>query len=143
MTWFELSSRRTRRRAARRPAIGRCRQHLVIDRDQRRGVLGNIAVGGNDDRDRLADERDFAIRQRKRPAAVEPRSRIRNAHHAALLQHRREVVEREHGDNAGQPARGARIDGADQRVRMRAAHERGRERAGRHDVVDEAGPAAQ
>ncbi len=37
----------------------------------------------------------------------------------------------------------ARIDAADQRVRMRAAHERGMQQPGQRDVVDEAAVAGQ
>ena len=54
---------------------------------------------------------------------------------------RREIVEREHRVHARQRARVTRIDAADQRVRMRAAHERGVQQPGQLDVVDEASAA--
>jgi hypothetical protein len=57
--------------------------------------------------------------------------------HSPLREHRRDVVEGEHGVDAGQRQRRARIDGADRGVRMRAAHERGMPGAGGRDVVDE------
>ena len=142
MTWFDVSSRRTGGRAS-RPAIGRRRQHVIIDRDQRRGILGDITVAGDHDGDRLADERHFAVGKRERPALVEPRAGIRNAHHAPLPQHRREIVERQHGDNARHRPRRIGIDAADQRVRMRAAHKGGMQRARRANVIDETGAAGQ
>ena len=82
------------------PAIDRRRQHVVIDRDKRCGILGDIAVARDDDGDRLADERHLAVGQRERPALVELCAGIRNAHHAPLPQHRGEIVERQHGDDA-------------------------------------------
>ena len=119
------------------PAIDRRRQHVVIDRDKGCGILGDIAVARDDDGDRLADERHFAVGQGKRPALVELCARIRSAHHAPLPQHRSEIVERQHGDDAGHRACRVGIDAADQRVRMRAAHEGRVQRAGRGNVVDE------
>ena len=65
------------------------------------------------------------------------------AQHAPLDQHRREIVEREHRVHAGQRQRVARVDSADQRMRMRAAHERGMQHAGQRDVVDEAALAGE
>ncbi len=130
-------------RARRSPAIGRRRQHLVVDGNKRDRVLGHVAVGGNDDRHRLADERNFTVGERKRPTAVEPGARIRHPHHPALLEHRREIVEREHGNDAGQPARSVKLDAADQRMRMRTAHEGRRKRTRRDNVVDEARSPAQ
>ena len=43
------------------PAIGRRRQHVVIDRDQRCGILGHITVARDHDGDRLADKRHLAV----------------------------------------------------------------------------------
>ena len=54
-----------------------------------------------------------------------------------------DVVEREHGMDARQGERRLLVDAADQRVRMRAAHERDVQQAGQRDVVDEAALAAQ
>ena len=145
MTWFEVSSRRTAgaRSAGAATAIGRRRQHVVLDRDKGGGVLGDIAIAADDDRDGLADEGHLAVRQSERPAAVEPRSRIRGADHAPLLHDRRQIVQREHGGNARHRARGAQIDAADQRVRVRTARERRMQHAGGRNVVDETSAPAQ
>ena len=126
-----------------RPAIGGCRQQIVIDCDQSHGVLGDIAVSSEYNRNWFAHERHFATGQREGPTVVEPRAGIRGAHHAPLLEHRREVVERENSDHAWQCACGACINTANERVRMRTAHERGVQRAGRGEVVDEMGAAGQ
>ena len=55
----------------------------------------------------------------------------------------RDIVEREHGMDAGQAERRLLVDAADQRVRMRASHERDVQQAGQRDVVNEAALAAQ
>ena len=49
-----------------------------------------------------------------------------------------EIIEREHRVHARQRQRGILRDAADQRVRMRAAHEASVQHAGHRDVVDEA-----
>ena len=131
------------RRRALDPAIGRRRQHIVIDRDQRGSVFGKIAILGDDDGDRLADEGDFAVSQRKRPALVKLGAGIRRPHHAPLPERRREIVEREHRDHARLCAGRSGIDAADQCMRMRTAHEGGDQRAGRGNVVDETALAGQ
>ena len=131
------------RRRALDPAIGRRRQHVVIDRNQRRRILGDIAVARDHDGDRLADERHFTVGERERPALIELCAGIRNTHHAPLPQHRGEIVERQHGDDARHCAGRDRIDATDQRVRMRAAHEGRVQRAGSGNVIDEARAAGQ
>ena len=131
------------RRGALDPGIGRRRQYVVIDGDEGCGVLGDIAIFGHDNRDRLADEGHFAVGERERPALIELGAGIRGPHHAPLLQHRRQIIEREHRDHARQRPGGAGIDASDQRMRMRAARESGDQNAGRGDVVDEAAFAGQ
>jgi hypothetical protein len=65
------------------------------------------------------------------------------AHHAALRQHRGKIVQREHRMHAGQRQRRRRVDGFDQCMRVRAAHE-GRVPHPRYgDVVDETSAPAQ
>jgi hypothetical protein len=125
------------------PAIDRGRQHVVIDRDKSCGILGDIAVAGDDDGDRLADERHLTVGERERPALVEFCAGIRNTHHAPLPQHRGKIVERQHGDDPGHGAGRAGVDAADQRVRMRAAHESRVQRAGSGNVIDETAAAGQ
>ena len=125
------------------PAIDRRRQHVVIDHDKGCGILGDIAIARDDDGDRLADKRHLAVGQSERPALIELCARIRNAHHAPLPQHRGQIVERQHRDDARHCARHARIDAADQRVRMRAAHEGRVQHAGRGNVIDKTGAAGQ
>ena len=137
---FQFAAHRGRSRDT---AIGRRRQHVIIDRDQCRGVLGDIPVFGQDDGDRFADKRHLAVGQREGPALVEPGAGIRGADHAPPLHDRRELVEREHRGNAGHRAGGAGIDAADQRMRMWAAQEGRMQHAGARDVVDKARAAGQ
>ena len=65
----ELAPDRRCGRRDRRAAVGDRRQHVVVDRDQRGGVLGEVAVVGDHDRDGLADIGDLAVGERERPTA--------------------------------------------------------------------------
>ncbi len=127
-----------RRRAGRTgPAAVRHRgQHVVVDLDQRRGVLGEIAAVGDHDGDRLAHVGDFSIRQRERPVAVERRAGIGMPQHPAIGHHRQEIVEREHRVHARQRQRCLRRNATHRGVGVRAAHEGGVPDAREHDVVD-------
>ena len=109
----EFAAHRRYRFVALGPAVGRRRQHVIVDGHECGGILGNIASVADHDGDRFADKRHFSIGERERPAVIEPRARIRDLSHAALLQHRSEIVEREDRDNSRQSARGARVDAAD------------------------------
>ena len=132
----ELAAHRGRIGRAGLAAVGHRVQHVVVDGDQRGRVLGEVAAVGDHDRDRLADIGHLAVGERERPQPVERRAGIRVPHHAALHEHRREIVEREHGVDAGQRERLARVNAADQRMRMGAAHERGVQQAWERNVVE-------
>ena len=121
----EFAAHRRRALGIGRPAIGRRRQHVVIDRDQGRGVLGDVAIGGDHDRNGLADERHFAVRQRERPTLVEPRAGIRHAHHAPLFSTGVRSSSVSTATTPGNARAALRIDAANERVRMRTAHEGG------------------
>ena len=123
--------------------VGDERQGLVVHRDLRRGVLGDVAVVRHHHRHGFADVTDFAVGQRERPGLVERHAGIGVADHAALNHHLGEVVQGEHGMNAGDGERRGLVHGLDQRVRMRAPHERHVPDASQHDVVDEAPAPAQ
>ena len=118
-------------------AIAHRRQHLVVDRDRRGGILGEIAAVGDDHGDRLADIADLAAGERmlgaqRRDGGIGDRHRQRLGCEPA-----RHVLRGEHRMDARHRVRGARIDRTDARVGMRAAHERGVEQAGELHVVDE------
>jgi hypothetical protein len=49
----------------RAPTVGDHRQRVIVDRDQRCGVLGNVTVVGDDQRDRLADIANLVRCQRR------------------------------------------------------------------------------
>jgi hypothetical protein len=132
-----------RRGILRRPHVGDERQCLVIHRDQRGGVLGDVAVVRQHHRHRLADVAGLARRERKGPGLVERHAGVGVAHHAALDHRRREIVEGEHRVHAGHRQRGGLVHAFDQRMRMRAPHEGRLRHAGEGDVVDEAPPSAQ
>ena len=123
--------------------VGDERLDVVVDRDQRSGVLGEVAAVRDHQRHRLADVADLAVGERVEPRLVERHAGVRDPHHAAVGHHLGDVVEREHGMNAGQSQRHLLVDALDQRVRMRAAHERDVQQVGQRDVVDEAALAAQ
>jgi hypothetical protein len=74
---------------------------------------------------------------------IELRSRVRNPDHPALPEHRGKIVKRKDGDNAGQLARGACINGADECVGVRTAYESRVEHARRGNVIDKARAAGQ
>ena len=65
-------------------AIGVRRERLVIDLDERRRVLGDVAALGHDHRHRLADESDFLAGEDQRACCLRAAaSRARRAASAA------------------------------------------------------------
>ena len=125
------------------PHVGDERLDVVVDRDDGGGIFGDVAAVRHHQRHRLADVTDLAVGQCIEPRLVERHAGVRHPHHAAVGHHRRDIVEREHGVDAGQTERRLLVDAADQRVRMRTSHERDVQQAGQRDVVDEAALAAQ
>ena len=120
--------------------VGDERQRIVVDLDRSHRVLGEVARFGDHHRHRLADEAHLARREHEGRDVLRQRRRRKTQRHAqphAGLLQVRGCEDRCH------LARGAGIDIADQRMCMRAAHERRMQHAGQLDVGGVAPGAAQ
>ena len=125
------------RRIERRERIDHRRQRLVVDLDQVERVLGEIAVGGDDDRDRLADIAHAA--DRDRPAFDRRLDPDRKA-----CRQRGYLVAGDDGDDARRGARRVDIYMCDPRMRVRRPQNGGVQRAGLFaEIVDEASAPGQ
>ena len=111
----------------RRPEVHHRGVRVVTDVDELAAVLGEGAGLGEHQDDRVADEARLAPRQR----SVAERARRQHVGR----DERREVVEREYRDDAGQLSCVTHVDVGDRGARVRAAHERGVQHAGDDDVV--------
>ena len=127
-----------RARCQRLPAVRHRRQRLVVDRDQRRGVLGDVARLRDHHRHRLADEGDLVLGEHERRDVGRQLRRAKLQRKPLLCEQRRQIGEREHGMHAGVSLRGAGVDGADQGMGMRAAHECRLQHVGKAQIGDEA-----
>ena len=124
-------------------AVGDGGEHVVIDDDRRRGVLGDIARIGDHHGDRLADVTDFIARQRRLRARRRDRG-IGREHRDRRAAHRLgQIVGGEHRMDARHRHRGADVDAADHGMGMRRAHEAGVQQARQFQVVDEAAAAGE
>ena len=124
-------------------AVTHRRQGLVIDQDRSSRVLGAMAAVGDDDRQRLADIADLVAREAELRDQLADR-RVGHQHRHARLAHALGQVGRgEDGVNAGHGARRGGIDRTDAGMGVGRAQERGLERAGKMDVVDEAALAGE
>ena len=103
------------------------RQEVVGHRYERRRVLGDVPVDGDDHRDRLAHMVDLVLRKRIPGAPVRQR-RMRDEQRQRLCGSSLEVVVGEDRDQPLDIERRADIDVDDARVRVRAPDECGRER---------------
>jgi hypothetical protein len=103
------------------------RQEVVGHRDPRADVLGDVPVRGDDHDDRLADVVDLVLRQRVRRTAVGERG-VRDEQRQRLAGPAVEVLVRVDGDQALDADRVGDVDVDDAGVRVRAAHERRRQR---------------
>ena len=113
------------------------RQDLEIDLHRRGGVLRQVAVGRDHDRDGLADITDLVARQRELRARRPDRG-IGHQHRNLAGRHARgQIVRREYRVHAGHGARRGSVDGADPGMGVRCAHEACVQRAGYQDVIDE------
>ena len=111
-------------------------ERLVFDLDEVAGILGDVAVLGDNGRDRLAVmahllSGDQVLDDR---AGAERRQRRRPLRH---------VLARHDRDHARERRRLARVDADDARVRVRAAQDRRVRHARQLDVVDVAPLPAQ
>ena len=118
-------------------------EHLEIDLDQACRVLGNIAIVGDDDGNRIADEADFVLGQAIRHVNLFDR-RIRHQQRDPLIAHRfRQIAVRHDGVDARQRQRAGFVDAADSGMGMRAAQHHRVQHAGQLDVVDIAAVAGE
>ena len=129
--------------------VHRRRQRLPVDLDELAGVLGEGAAVRHDHGDDLAHVArhvpDQGPLRRLLHLHVDPRAEP-GRHRAEERQRRhpaRDVVEGEDAVHAGKGGRGARADGAEARVGVRAPEEGGVQQSGKLQIVDEAALAAQ
>ena len=128
-------------RCARReglPAVRHRGQRLVVDGDQRGGVLGDVARLRDHHRHRLADKGDLVLGKDERRDIGRQLRRAKLQRKPLLRQQRRQIGEREHRMHAGISLRGPDVDAAEFGMRMRAAHECRFEHVGKTQIVDEA-----
>ena len=110
------------------------RQRFVVDHDHVGGVLGDVAILRQHQRDGIADETNLALRERRARRVVRDRSEQR----VPLLVHPGIEVLRDEDCVHTLECRGlGRVDVDDAGSRVRAADEAGVEHAGQLDVVDE------
>ena len=110
------------------------RQGVDVDDHELAGVLGDVAVLGDDERDGIADEADLPLGQRRSRRLRRRRAELG----VPLLVHIRvEVLGDEHRLDARQGQGFGHVDGDDPAPGDVAAHEAGVEHARSYDVVDE------
>ena len=119
-------------------------QELVVDADERHRVLGDVAVGGDHERDRLADVVHLVLGQGVLGASV-GQGRVRDQQRQRLGHRAGEVVVGPHGQDALDVEHVGDVDVGDPRVGVRGAQD-GRVQHPRvvvEHVVDVAALAAQ
>ncbi len=139
----EIAVAARRARGQRVAAIAGSGKHLVVDRDGCGGILGEIAVVGDDHGDGFADIADLIAGERmlgaqRRDGGIGHRHRQRLGRELSG-----QVVRREHRMDAGHRQRRRRVDCADTGMGMRAPHEGCMQRARQLHVVDEARPPGE
>ena len=116
--------------------IGDRRQLIVVDFDQRRGILGDAAIVGDDERNRLADIEGFVVDKEAR-LGIElhcgGRERERNP---VAGQKRPQVGIEQDGMHALDRLRCRRVDAFDARMRRAASRKYRMQHVGQDDVVD-------
>ena len=112
-------------------------QRLVVDEHGLGGVLGLGDRLGHDGHDRLADEADLAVGQRR------PRAGRVEGHAEGVEGREVEVGVGEGGDDAGEALRLADVDPGDDGVGVGRAHEGHVEQSGHGEVADERAPALE
>ena len=111
------------------------RQRLVLDLHEVTRVLGDVAVGGGDGHDGLADVPDLVEGQRVLQGGLHPD--VVGENPTPRVAQPRRLVGGEDGDDPGQRERPAHAHVTDARVRVRAPHERGVDHPWQVEVVDE------
>ena len=118
-------------------------QWIVIDLDQRGGILGDVARIGDDDGDGFAHMNHFAISQ-SRSVEILPVGRAGQPHHEPLFYKiRSEIRECENGMDTGQGTRGLAVDIPDRCVCVRAAQKGRMLQTTIGDVIDKAAIAGE
>ncbi len=107
---------------ARRPDADDRRQDVVVDADALAGVLGDVAVAGDDHDHRLADVVHDAVREGVRRAPRED-ARVRDEQRERLGQGPFQVLEGVDGDQPVDVERVGHVDVEDPGVGVRAADE--------------------
>jgi hypothetical protein len=121
------------------PVVHERLEGVEVDHDQVGGVLGEVAVVGDHERDRLADEADLAVGEGRHGCLLAPaRVGVPELAHLGV-----EVGAGEHGVHAGRGEGLGGVDARDAGPGQRAAHEAGVEHPRPHDVVDEGAPSGQ
>ena len=120
--------------------VGDRGQRLVVDVDQLGRVLGEVAALGDDERDRIADEADLALGERRprRVGDVPADDRVPGSRTSGLRSSAQNTACTPSSASAGR-----RVDAEDARPGERAAHEAGVQHPGPHDVVDEGALAGE
>ena len=120
------------------PAVRHRGKRPVVDGNERRGVLGDVARLRDHHRHRLADKGDLVLGKDERRYIGRELRRTKLERKPFLCEQRRQIGEREHGMHAGILLRGPDVDGADLGMGMRAAHECRLEHVGKAQIGDEA-----
>jgi hypothetical protein len=117
----------------RRARLHHDRQRVIVDLDQVKRVLSDVAAGRDDHRDRLTDIAHAVDRDRP---ALDRRAHADDKARPVRLHLRC----RDDGPNAGQRAGGFNPDRTNVRMRMRRAQDCGMERAGAYRQIIEIAP---
>ena len=117
------------------------RQRLVLDLDERGGVLGGGAALGGERHDRLADVAHALQREREHGAGLH--ALVVEEHAAVGLAEPRGIFPGEHAGDAGRAPGGVERDARQARVSVRAAHERDVDHARQREIVHVAAAAGE
>jgi hypothetical protein len=134
---------RRRSRGERLPAIRNRRQRRVVDHDERGGVLGDVARARDHHRHRFSDKGDFVPGENKRRDVGWKLRGAKLQRQPLLRQERSKIGEREYRMDAGDCARGARINAGDGGVGVGTADERRLQHVGKAQVRDETARARE
>ena len=110
--------------------VGYRRQQLVFDVNQSGSIFGDIPGIGDHQHHRFANVTDFS----ERDASLFDRRVGKTRQRSGFL---RRILAGNHGDDAGQRQRGARVDRFDARVRVRRPQHRGMRHVRKCNVINE------
>jgi len=124
-------------------AVGYSGQRLIVHRDQRGGVFREVTRLRDHHCDRFADEGDLVLRQNKRSDVGRQLRGTKLQGESLLRQERLEIGKGEHRAHPRRAARRFRVDRANARVPVRAAHECRLQHVRKAQVGDEAAVASE